>query len=168
MAPVAAALLVALAAASGPAPAVLHYDLRPGDHLVYRQCLERAIRSASVDSRSEAEWESHVLVLAEHGGSWRVGIQRNRTRAELLRYREDGRDRLEPERRAFAEALAKRGTSFAETSWITPAGAAVLPWAAAREATTSGCPSSTRSSRCRPARWAPACPSPRRGCWGCP
>jgi dienelactone hydrolase len=98
------------------------------------------VRSASVDSRSEAEWESHVLVLAERGGWWQVGIQRNRTRADLLRYREDGRDRLEPERAAFAEALAKRGTAFAETSWLTPSGTARLPWAAAREATSERLP----------------------------
>jgi dienelactone hydrolase len=145
----AAALLVALAAAPPPAqepataqaaPLALRYRLQPGDHLVYRQRLERGVRSASVDSRSEAEWESHVLVLAERGGSWRVGIQRNRTRAELLRYREDGRDRLESERPAFLEGLAKRGTTFAETSWLTPSGAALLPWAAAREATSERLP----------------------------
>ena len=126
--------------ASGPAPAVLRYDLQPGDHLVYRQRLERGIRSAIVDSRSEAEWENHVLVLAERSGSWRVGIQRNRTRAELLRYREGGRDRLESERPAFVEGLAKRGAAFAETSWLTPSGAALLPWAAAREATSERLP----------------------------
>jgi pimeloyl-ACP methyl ester carboxylesterase len=116
----AAALSLALAgwpqAASEPSPSratpqALRYDLRPGDHLVYRQCLERGLRSASVDSRSEAEWESHVLVLAERGGAFRVGIQRNRTRADLLRHREHGRDRLEKERPPFAEALAKRGVA---------------------------------------------------------
>jgi pimeloyl-ACP methyl ester carboxylesterase len=144
--PAAAALVLALAgpqAGRVPAaatPIVLRYDLRPGDHLVYRQRLERSVRSASVDSRSEAEWESHVLVLAERDGSWRVGIQRNRTRADLLRYREDGRDRLESERAVFAEALAKRGTAFAETSWLTPSGNALLPWAAAREAVSERLP----------------------------
>ncbi len=140
MTPAAAALLVALAAPSEPAPAVLRYDLRPGDHLVYRQRLERSLRSAAVDSQSEAEWETHVLVLAERDGSWRVGVQRNRTRAELLRYREDGRDRLESERPSFVEGLAKRGAAFAETSWLTPSGAALLPWAAAREATSERLP----------------------------
>jgi dienelactone hydrolase len=140
MPPAAAALLVALAAASAPAPAVLRYDLRPGDHLVYRQWLERSTRSTSVESRSEAEWESHVLVLAERPGSWRVGVQRNRTRAELLRYREDGHDRLLSERLAFAEVLAKRGTAFAETSWPTPSGASLLPWSAVREATSERLP----------------------------
>ena len=126
--------LLAAALVLAAAPPLLRYDLRPGDHLVYRQKLERSLRSASVESRSEAEWESHVLVLGDRGGSWRVGIQRNRTRAELLRYRQDGRDRVESERRAFAEALAKRGTAFAEANWLTPSGAALLPWAAAREA----------------------------------
>ncbi len=135
MSPAAAALVLALAE-----PAVLRYDLRPGDHLVYRQSLERGARSARVDSQSVAEWESHVVVLAERAGSWRVGVQRNRTRAELLRYREDGRDRVESERHAFAEALAKRGPAFAETSWLTPSGAALLPWAAAREATSERLP----------------------------
>jgi fermentation-respiration switch protein FrsA (DUF1100 family) len=133
--PAAATLLLALAG-----PVALQYDLRPGDHLVYRQRLEREIRSTRVDSRSEAEWESHVLVLGERGGSWRAGIQRNRTRADLLRYREDGRDRLESERPAFAEALARRGTAFAETNWLTPSGTALLPWAAAREATSERLP----------------------------
>ena len=147
MGPATAALLLAAAptvALSAPAPplppTLLRYSLRPGDHLVYRQRLERGLKSASVDSRSEVEWESHVLVLGEGGGSWRVGVQRNRTRAELLRCREGGRDRLESERRGFAEALAKRGTSFAETSWLTPSGATLLPWAAAREATSERLP----------------------------
>ncbi len=142
MIPAAAALLLVgaqdLLALVGAPP--LRYGLQPGEHLVYRQRLERGIRSTSVDSRSEAEWESHVLVLAERGGSWRVGIQRNRTSGVLLRYREDGRDRLESERPAFAEAQAKRGTSFAETSWLTPSGVALLPWAAAREATSERLP----------------------------
>jgi fermentation-respiration switch protein FrsA (DUF1100 family) len=143
--PAAAALALALAglpppAPAAPAPLVLRYDLEPGDHLVYHQRLERAVMSAAVDSRQEAEWESHLLVLAERGGSWRVGIQRNRTRAALLRYREDGRDRLEEERPAFAEALAKRGTAFAEANWLTPPGAPLLPWAAAREAASERLP----------------------------
>jgi pimeloyl-ACP methyl ester carboxylesterase len=132
------ALLLALAAeAAPPAP---RYDLRPGDHLVYRQRLERGLKSRGADSLSETEWESHVLVLAERGGSWRVGIQRNRTRAELLRYRRDGADRVEEERPAFADALAKRGRVFAETNWITPSGAGLLPWAAAREAASERLP----------------------------
>ena len=147
MTPAAAALVLALAGPEAGSPLqpasariALRYDLRPGDHLVYRQRLERSVRSTSVDSRSEAEWESHVLVLAERGGSWRVGIQRNRTRADLLRYRENGQDRLEVERAAYAEALAKRGTAFAETSWLTASGAALLPWAAAREASSERLP----------------------------
>jgi pimeloyl-ACP methyl ester carboxylesterase len=145
--PAAAALLLALAGpaagrawAAAPAPVLLRYDLRPGDHLVYREKLDRAVSSTSVESRSEAEWESHVLVLAERAGSWRVGIQRNRTRADLVGYRENGRDRLESERASFAEALAKKGTAFAETSWLTPSGNALLPWSAAREATSERLP----------------------------
>lgn len=145
MTPTAAALALALAGSPPPAPAApaplpLRYDLQPGDHLVYHQRLERGVRSAAVDSRQEAEWESHLLVLGERGGSWRVGIQRNRTRAALLRYREDGRDQLEEERPAFAEALAKRGASFAEANWLTRAGAPLLPWAAAREAASERLP----------------------------
>ncbi|HSD28889.1 MAG TPA: dienelactone hydrolase family protein [Vicinamibacteria bacterium] len=140
----AAALVLALAGSGGVpsavTPVALRYDLRPGDHLVYRQRLARARRSASVDSRTETEWESHVLVLAETAGSWRVGIQRNRTRAEILRYREAGRDRLESQRAAFAEGLARVGTAFAETNWLRTSGAALLPWAAAREAASERLP----------------------------
>jgi fermentation-respiration switch protein FrsA (DUF1100 family) len=132
--PLPAALLLALAAATP------RYDLRPGDHLVYRQRLAREQRSTRVDSRTEAEWESHVLVVAERSGSVRVGVQRNRTRADLVRYLEDGKDRLEERRRPFAEGLAERGASFAETNWLTPSGAALVPWAAAREATSEHLP----------------------------
>jgi poly(3-hydroxybutyrate) depolymerase len=146
--PAAAALLLVLAAppATAPEPApsraprALLYSLVPGDHLVYRQRLERETRSSTVESRSEAEWESHVLVLAERAGSWRIGIERNRTRADLLRYRENGRDRVESERPGFAEALATRGTAFAETSWLTPSGRALLAWSAVREATSERLP----------------------------
>jgi dienelactone hydrolase len=140
MAPVLALLLAAAPAPTPSASAPLRYDLRPGDRIVYRQHLGRSLRSSSFDSHSEAEWETHVLVLAERGGSWRVGIQRNRTKAELLRYREDGHDRLEEGRRAFAEGLAARGVSFAETSWIEPTGASLLPWSAVREATSERLP----------------------------
>ena len=144
MTSLAAAFVLAVALQAGPvpaaAPSALRYDLQPGDHLVYRQWLERGLKSGSVESRSEAEWETHLLVLGERGGSWRIGVQRNRMRAELLRYREDGRDRLESERRAFTEALGKRGAAFAEANWLTPSGTALLPWAAAREAVSERLP----------------------------
>jgi dienelactone hydrolase len=126
--------------AAAPAPTVLRYDLRPGDHVVYRQWLRRAVRSPAVDSLSEMEWESHLLVLADRGGASRVGVQRNRTRADLQRYEEDGFDRLASERKAVAEALARRGTAFAEANWIAPSGAALLPWAAVREANSERLP----------------------------
>ena len=148
-----AALLLALATPASGAPlapegkgtasvptaggsAVLRYDLRPGDHLVYRQRLERRLRSSRVESLSELEWQSHVLVVDAGDGFVRVGFQRNRTRAELKRYYENGSDRLEQGRRDLAEALARRGNSFAESNWLRPDGVGLVPWSAVREATS--------------------------------
>ena len=129
-----------LAAQAPAAPRALRYDLRPGDHLVYRQWLERRLRSSRFESQSETEWENHVLVLDGDDGAVRVAFQRNRTRAELTRYRENGRDRLEPARRELAEALARRAVAFAEANWLTAQGGALLPWSAVREATSERLP----------------------------
>jgi len=121
-------------------PAVaLRYDLRPGDHLIYRQSLERQI--TGVEERDpqrrifalRREWTSHVLVTQETNGRVAIGFQRNRTQAELLRYEEDGRDRLEQERQSFNERVASRSPYFAEADWFTPQGELIWPPPALRE-----------------------------------
>lgn len=121
-------------------PAVeLHYDLRPGDHLVYHQSLERQVTGVGErdpQRRSFAlrrEWTSHVLVTRENNGWVAVGFQRNRTQAELLRYEEGGRDRLEDEHGRFNERVAALSPYFAEADWFTPQGELVWPSPALRE-----------------------------------
>jgi predicted esterase len=143
----AAALLLAGAAATGRAAVpdaaaarVLRYDLRPGDHLVYRESLERRLRSAREQQDADVAWEAHVLVVEAGDGHWRVGIQRNRTKADLLRYVRNGHDEIAEGRRTFEEQLAARGPSFAEANWVTPSGQALLAWSAVREATSERLP----------------------------
>jgi dienelactone hydrolase len=124
-------------AASGE---VSRYDLRAGDRLVYRQRVERTVESPRVRFSTRAQWTNQVLVIAERAGGYRVGFQRNRVKAELLEYRQEGRDSLVRERPAFEERMAKRPTVFAEANWILPGGAAQLPWAAVREAASEVLP----------------------------
>jgi hypothetical protein len=113
----AAALTVPLASAQDPArSARLRYDLKPGDHLIYRQTLEREIDNRKpyglrqppprpygdpIQTAARAEWTAHLVVVRGPGGTVVVGVQRNRTRAELLRYRVGDADRLAENRPAF-------------------------------------------------------------------
>ena len=54
----------------------LRYDLRPGDHLVYRQVFERDGNNSyyGYDFLYRREWTSHVLVTGEQSGSFAVGF----------------------------------------------------------------------------------------------
>jgi hypothetical protein len=153
MGPTAARLAVAaVAVAAGLAPSrlapsalaaearVLRYDLRPGDHLVYRESLERRARSSRDEQHAVIAWDAHVVVVDAAGGSSRVGIQRTRTRGELLRHVQNGRDAIAAGREAFAAQLAARGPTFAEASWIEASGRALVPWSAVREATSERLP----------------------------
>lgn len=130
----AAGLAVLVLGVASPASDVLpRYDLRPGDRLVYRQRLERATKTPEVETLTRGEWTNHVLVVAERAGRFQVGFQRNRTAAALLEYKEGGKDRLERERPAFDERVARRPVAFAEANWLSSSGAPLLPWAAVRE-----------------------------------
>jgi acetyl esterase/lipase len=116
----AAALALALAQpAEGP-----RYDIRPGDHLVFRQVLERSVRTERGRTAVRAEWETHMLVLLEAQGTLRVGVQRNRTRADLV---------SGGEARRFAEELSRRPAVVAEGQWLTARGEPLLPLLAVRE-----------------------------------
>jgi len=142
----AVAALAAVAAASpaaAPAPGeprALRYDLRPGDHLVYRESMERKVRRARDEQEAALAWDAHVVVTDASEGHWRVGVQRTRTRGELVRYTEDGREALAEGRKAFGEQLAARGPAFAEANWVTPQGTALLAWNAVREASSERLP----------------------------
>jgi dienelactone hydrolase len=131
----ATASIVALAAALAPTPPdeSLRYDLGPGDHLVFDQTVRRVVESNDARFETLMRFESHVLVTGEERGSLRVGIQRNRVSAELLRYAGKHRG-LEKERAAFAARVAQMPTAFTEANWFTRTGDALLPVSALREA----------------------------------
>jgi dienelactone hydrolase len=93
-----------------------------------------------VQQESDLSWEAHVLVVEAGDGHWRVGVQRNRTKAELRRFTRNGRDALAEGRRAFEAQLAARGPSFGEANWLTPSGSGLLAWSAVREATSERLP----------------------------
>jgi hypothetical protein len=88
------------------------YELCPGDHLVYQYTFERAYRGDDGQSRTRAEYTRHIVVLGQHEAGISVGFQRNRESAELLAYRERGRDRLSEEIPKFRERMAKRPHAF--------------------------------------------------------
>jgi dienelactone hydrolase len=124
------ALSVVEAAPSAQASA--SYDLRPGDHLVFEETVRRSVESKDARFETVMRFRNHVLVTGEGRGSVRVGIQRNRMSAELLRY--DGGRGLEKERGEFAARVARTPAAFAEANWFTAAGETLLPASVLREA----------------------------------
>ena len=94
-------------------PTALRYRLRSGDHLVYREQLAREVVSEQSATETRIEWSTHVLVLEPVPGRFIVGFQRDRTPAELLRFREAGRDRTAAERVAFDERTRRSRARFA-------------------------------------------------------
>ncbi|MFI5006419.1 MAG: dienelactone hydrolase family protein [Solirubrobacterales bacterium] len=109
------------------------YDFRPGDRLVYRAVLERDLTSEEGSSTTRVEWETSVVFLDGVRGALRVGFQRSRRQAEILRYRSRGRDRQKEERARFEEDLTRRPAVVAEGNLVTLDGQTQLPWAAVRE-----------------------------------
>ncbi len=130
--------LAAGVSAASPPKSRLRYDLRPGDHLIYRQTLERRIRSsdsgfATPESTSRLSWTNHVLVLGETEAGRVVGFSRNRQSAELLAYRENGRNRLKRERLRFEQSWAEVRGSSVEANIVSTDGRGSLPWRSHRE-----------------------------------
>ena len=78
------------------------YDLRPGDHLIYRYSFHRQSQSSNNKDRdeerfqTEARFRTHVLVTAENSGAIALGFQSNRESAELTEYVSKGKDQLAP------------------------------------------------------------------------
>jgi len=115
------------------------YRLEPGTRLVYRVILEREVRSApGAPSRpqtaSRAEWTSHVVVIGGGPDARALGFQRNRTSAELLSWRENGRERVASRRGQYLAQWESVPARFAEGNVLDSRGRAAQPWSAAREA----------------------------------
>lgn len=145
-----AAALCLVAALAAEDAVDLRYDLKPGDHLVYRETLRRQARGPDLEFETRVEWISHVVVAAEQHGRRVVGFQRNRTAAELLRHREKGHDRVDAERPRLLDRLPP--ARFAEGNLLTEKGDPDLPWSALREATSELLPALHELERLPPGR----------------
>ena len=125
------------ASAVGQQPAVAwKYDLAVGDNLTYAEVFQRRIDGPERKYETRLTFINHVLVLSESTGQLAVGVQRNRQSAELVSYRERGKDKLTEERPQFAERMSKISPQFSEANLFSQTGTAQLPWAAVREATS--------------------------------
>src|SRR5262249_23280683 len=111
-------------------PAAWQYDLRPGDHLVYRYSLERQVTGQQVESASKATFTTHVLVLGEKDGRLSVGFQRNRESAQLLYYRKNGKDALAEEMPKFEQSMAESPAHSDEANEFSVTGEALNFWQA--------------------------------------
>lgn len=117
--------------AAGDAP--WKYDLQAGDHLTYRYTLERTYRGEDAESRTRATFNNQVVVLGRKDERISVGFQRNRESADLLLYKERGKDKLARELPKFRERMAKRPPHFSEAMEFDPEGNPLTYWEATRE-----------------------------------
>src|ERR1700704_3513659 len=109
------------------------YDLKLGDHLIYRYTFERRVSGGETESLTKATYTSHVLVLAEKDGHLSIGFQRNRESAELVSYREKGKEKLAQQKPDFEQRMAKREARFHEANEFDHSGNNFDFWQAARE-----------------------------------
>ena len=120
------------------------YDLRPGDHLIYRYSFHRQSQSSNNKDKdrdeerfqTEARFRTHVLVTAENSGAIALGFQSNRESAELTEYVSKGKDQLAHERPDFQKRMRARPTHFSEAMEVSAIGDARYPWEIARESTS--------------------------------
>jgi pimeloyl-ACP methyl ester carboxylesterase len=109
------------------------YDLRPGDHLIYRYELHRKSHSKDSETEVEVHFRTHVLVAGESGGHYSVGFQRNRESAQLSAFRENGKDKLASQRIEFDKRMKTRPSRFSEAMEVTALGEQQFTWEMARE-----------------------------------
>jgi dienelactone hydrolase len=125
-----ASITTPVAAQAAPA---WRYDLRPGDHLIYRYTFQRRTQGDEEEANVEARFRTHVLVAGENAGRISLGFQRNRESVELNEYRAKGKDRLAREQVNFNQRMQKRPTRFSEAMEISPTGEPRYSWEMARE-----------------------------------
>jgi pimeloyl-ACP methyl ester carboxylesterase len=128
-----AVVLVVCGMTMAPTPAPWHYDLRPGDHLVYHYSFHRQTNGEEGQIQVEARFRTHVLAVGENAEHTSLGFQRNRESAELTEYRSKGKDRLAKEQVDFQKRMQTRPSHFSEAMTISPIGEPLYPWEVARE-----------------------------------
>ena len=121
--------------ASDQTPLPWRYDLRSGDHLIYRYTFQRRTQSNEDQTQTqvEARFRTHVLVLGEKAERISLGFQRNREAAALTEYISKGKDRLAKEQIDFQKRMQTRPSHFSEAMEISPTGEPRYPWEIARE-----------------------------------
>jgi dienelactone hydrolase len=144
-----AALMCGAPCTSAPDSAIIwRYDLRTGDHLVYRELFRQEIDGSAVFgapgkhdkpfgspfiSAARYEWSSHVLVVRADGDRILVGVQRDRARDDSIVTSLDTMSTLTASDRARLQSRLRGRERYAQANLITASGDARLPWAARRE-----------------------------------
>ena len=126
-------LLGALAAGQSQ-PVELRYHLNAGDRLVYRETFDKQGTSPDTSFHSRMTFSSQMVVLDAAAGSVLAGVQRNRRSAELLEYRDHGKDTLELQKPGYVQRLATRPVRFGDANVFSATGEALLAPQVLREA----------------------------------
>jgi dienelactone hydrolase len=121
-------------ASAQTSPIELRYHLKSGDRLVYREVFDREGKSPDTSFHSRIVLFNQVMVMAASNGSSLVGIQRNRQSADLLEFRDHGKDVLAEQKPAFEKRIAARPARFADSNVFSVAGYPLLPSEVIREA----------------------------------
>lgn len=126
---------------------VWRYDVRAGDHLVYRETMRQEIDGRVAYGLGTArdkpfgtpftaagsyEWTSHVLVMRASQDRLLLGVQRNRARDDSLTASLEGAGHSPADDTVLASRMHSR-ERFAQANEISSRGDATFPWAARRE-----------------------------------
>jgi dienelactone hydrolase len=124
------------------------YDLRAGDHLVYRELFEQDIDGREIYgltagrdkpfgspfvSAARYEWTTHLLVPGASGNRMLVGVQRDRAHDDSISTSLDTTSGITDHERERQRARLRGHARFAQANLLTTSGDAMQPWAARRE-----------------------------------
>ncbi|MEP7064916.1 MAG: HEAT repeat domain-containing protein [Gemmatimonadota bacterium] len=124
------------------------YDLRPGDHLTYREIFRQEIDGREVYglvsgrdkpfgnpfvSAGRYEWLSHLLVASAEPDRILVGVQRNRAREDSISTSLDTTRGMSAHELERQRARLHGRERVAQANLLTASGGARQPWAVRRE-----------------------------------
>jgi pimeloyl-ACP methyl ester carboxylesterase len=109
------------------------YRFTVGDSFTYSETFEREGTSQEFHSQTISRFSTQLLVLAHSGNSALLAFQRNRLSAELLKYEEKGRNKLQSETVAFNKRTAEQPHSYVDAAWMSSKGVAESNLAIVRE-----------------------------------
>jgi pimeloyl-ACP methyl ester carboxylesterase len=112
----------------------MRYKLATGDRLVYREVFEKQGTSSDTTFQMRMVLSNQVVVLDAANGRSFIGVQRNRQSADLLDYRDHGKNTLGLQKPGFEQRMAARPIQFADANMFSASGMAQLPLQVLREA----------------------------------